>query len=128
GPPVARRRLLVREQADVDRPPDPADVDLGQVGAVVHQLDDLTRDAQTHQLPPSPTLGDAAGWPITWLTRRQPGQPVTYPWRCNLSSSTRGGCCPCCSASRSHSGVRVSCREPVGLPPPGPALRVALSA
>src|SRR5918999_4476826 len=50
--PVARLQLLVLQQADVDGPLDSADVDLGQVGAVVHELDDLTRDAETHLLPP----------------------------------------------------------------------------
>src|SRR5829696_232500 len=63
--PVAGLQLLVLEQADVDRPLDPADVDLGQVGAVVHELDDLTRDAETHLLPPR-------GWP--------PGSARRRPW------------------------------------------------
>src|SRR5919106_6522434 len=65
--PVARRQLLVLEQADVDRPPDPAHVDLCQVGAVVHQLDDLTRNAQTHSLPLS-----IRGLPLGYLSPRTP--------------------------------------------------------
>src|SRR5918996_2255139 len=58
--PVARLQLLVLEQADVDRPADPAHVHLGQIGAIVHQLDDLTRDAQTHALPPGGWLPGSA--------------------------------------------------------------------
>src|SRR6266545_6171355 len=46
--PVPRVQLLAFQQADVDRPAHPADVDLGQVGAVGVHLDDLTRNAEAH--------------------------------------------------------------------------------
>src|SRR5579885_2784048 len=47
--PVALPDLLSLQQADVDRPPDPAHVDLGQVGPVGIQLHHLARNAEAHQ-------------------------------------------------------------------------------
>src|SRR5581483_348495 len=47
--PVARPDLLPLEQADVDRPPHPADVDLGQVRPVGIELDDLAGNPEAHQ-------------------------------------------------------------------------------
>src|SRR5579875_2171559 len=43
--PVAGLRRGIREQPDVDHPPDPADVHLGQVGLFRQELDDLTGNA-----------------------------------------------------------------------------------
>ena len=45
-------RRVVGEQADVDQPPDAADVHLGQVGLVRVKLDDLTGYAEAHVPPP----------------------------------------------------------------------------
>jgi len=46
--PVARLDLLVFQQADVDDPPDPADIDPGQIGLVRQELDNLTRNPESH--------------------------------------------------------------------------------
>jgi hypothetical protein len=49
--PGLHDRLL--EQADVDRPPHPAHVHLGEVGTVVEDLDDFPGNIKTHGFRPS---------------------------------------------------------------------------
>src|SRR5690606_4936081 len=52
--PLPDRRWFA-QQADVDVPPHPADVHLGDVVPIGRNLDDLTRNCQTHLPDPVPT-------------------------------------------------------------------------
>src|SRR5580658_8061389 len=49
--PFAGYRRIVDEQADVDHPPDAADVHLGQIGLLRVKFDDLTGYAEAHVTP-----------------------------------------------------------------------------
>src|SRR6202035_4956752 len=48
--PFAGLGQVVGEQADIDHPPDPADVDPGQVGLIGQELDHLAWDAKAHAI------------------------------------------------------------------------------
>jgi hypothetical protein len=54
--PVAGADVLALEEPDVDGAPDSADVDIGQIGTIGVELDDLPGDPQTHGVS-QPFLG-----------------------------------------------------------------------